>query len=128
MPTITLSQAAESLLLRRYNDERMAVTDETHAAYRELAAARFLYPASGFTRGAEANFHFTEEGWNRRDECRPVGRNWELALVGEVFQDQRRKPEPLGPGQRADGLVEDLMGEALAIILPQRKLSASDAS
>ena len=75
MPTIALSKAAETLLRRRDNRERVTVTDETRAAYRELADAGFLYPVSGFTSGAEASFRFTEEGWNRRDEYLPVGRN-----------------------------------------------------
>jgi hypothetical protein len=44
------------------------VDDGNREAYRELARAGIMYPVSTFTRGPEAYFRFTEDGWNRRDE------------------------------------------------------------
>ncbi len=68
MATITLSDAALALLRRRLTGERVAVTAENREAYRELAAARLMYPVSGFVSGPEASFRFTELGWHRREE------------------------------------------------------------
>jgi hypothetical protein len=69
MPTIALSAAADDLLRRLVlTDDRVEVTDETRPLYRELAAAGIMYPVSGMTRGPEANFRFTDEGWARRHE------------------------------------------------------------
>jgi hypothetical protein len=66
--TITLSEAALALLRLRVSGQRVEVTDATREAYRELAAARLMYPVSGFVSGPEAFFRFTELGWHRREE------------------------------------------------------------
>lgn len=63
-----LSESARELLRQRVTGRRVDVTDETREAYRELARAGLMYPISGFMRGPEANFRFTEDGWNRREE------------------------------------------------------------
>jgi hypothetical protein len=63
-----LSKAARNLLRRRANRESVDVTPDNLQAYRELAKAGVMEPLSGFMRGPEAVFHFTEEGWNRREE------------------------------------------------------------
>ena len=65
--TRVVSEAASVLLRRRFMGERVEVTPETKSAYRELVAAGFMYPVSGFTSGPEAHFRFTEEGWKRRE-------------------------------------------------------------
>jgi hypothetical protein len=74
--TITLSEAALALLSRLVlTDEDVGVSPDTKPLYRELAAAGIMYPVSGMTRGPEANFRFTDEGWTRRHEilARPAG-------------------------------------------------------
>ncbi len=63
-----LSEAALDLLRRRIAGQRVDVTDQTREAYRELARAGVMYPVSGFAHGPEANFRFSEDGWNRREE------------------------------------------------------------
>lgn len=71
-----LSDAALELYRRLvFTDDRVEVTPDTRALYRELAAAGIMYPVSGMTRGPEANFRFTHEGWARRHEilARPAG-------------------------------------------------------
>lgn len=73
---ITLSIAALDLLRRLVlTDDRIEVTPDNRPIYRELAAAGIMYPVSGMTRGPEANFRFTDEGWARRHEilAHPVG-------------------------------------------------------
>jgi hypothetical protein len=65
---LTLSDAAVAVLRRRIETKRSEVTPENIEAYRELARAGIMYPVSGFVHGPEANFRFTEEGWNRREE------------------------------------------------------------
>jgi hypothetical protein len=74
----TLDLSADALaLLRRLvlTDDRVEVTPDTKPLYQELAAAGIMYPVSGMTRGPEANFRFTDDGWNRRHEilARPAG-------------------------------------------------------
>jgi hypothetical protein len=66
METLSLSAEALSILRRRWTQEWVEVNDQTRPLYRELAAAGLMYPVSGFTRGPEANFRFTEEGWALR--------------------------------------------------------------
>jgi hypothetical protein len=62
-----LSQAARELVSRRLaGDDR--VTAENLEAYRELAAARIMYPVSTWAGGPESVFRFTPAGWERRDE------------------------------------------------------------
>lgn len=73
---ITLSEDALALLRRLVlTDDRVEVAADTRPLYRELAAAGIMYPVSGMTRGPEANFRFTDEGWARRHEilARPAG-------------------------------------------------------
>jgi hypothetical protein len=55
-------------LLRLASRDHVDVTPENLEAYRELARAGVMEPRSGFMRGPEAVFHFTEDGWNRRKE------------------------------------------------------------
>jgi hypothetical protein len=62
----TLSEAALTILRRRWAQEWVEVTEQTKPLYRELAAAGLMYPVSGFTHGPEANFRFTEAGWALR--------------------------------------------------------------
>jgi hypothetical protein len=59
------SDAARELLRRRLEGERVEVTPETMPAYRELAAAGIMFPVSGFASGTEADFRFTDQGWDR---------------------------------------------------------------
>jgi antitoxin (DNA-binding transcriptional repressor) of toxin-antitoxin stability system len=63
-----LSESARGLLRRLASGERVAVTDENRPAFRELAAARILYPVSTWAGGPEAVFRFTLLGWERREE------------------------------------------------------------
>ncbi len=64
----TLSEAALSLLHLCVSGPNPKVDDSNRESYRELARAGVMYPVSGFVSGPEANFRFTEDGWNRRDE------------------------------------------------------------
>ena len=62
-----LSKAARELLRRRLaGDDR--VTPENLEAYRELSAARIMYPVSTWAGGPESVFRFTVAGWERREE------------------------------------------------------------
>jgi hypothetical protein len=62
-----LSKAARELLRRRLaGDDR--VTPENLDAYRELSAARIMYPVSTWAGGPESVFRFTLAGWERREE------------------------------------------------------------
>jgi hypothetical protein len=62
-----LSEAAKELLRRRLaGDDR--VTSENLEAYRELSAARIMYPVSTWAGGPESVFRFTPAGWERREE------------------------------------------------------------
>ena len=69
MQTTTLSEAALSLLHACVTGEFQPRVDATNLeAYRELAGAGVMDPVSGFLRGPEAMFRFTEDGWNGRLE------------------------------------------------------------
>jgi hypothetical protein len=62
-----LSDGARQLLRRRLaGDDR--VTPENLKAYRELSAARIMYPVSTWAGGPESVFRFTLAGWERRKE------------------------------------------------------------
>ncbi len=62
-----LSEAARQLLRRRLaGDEE--VTDANRPLYRELVAARIMYPVSTWAGGPESAFRFTHAGWERREE------------------------------------------------------------
>jgi hypothetical protein len=65
---IRLSKAARDLLRRRANSERVDVTPGNLETYRELARAGIMEPFTGFMRGPEAVFRFTQRGWERREE------------------------------------------------------------
>jgi hypothetical protein len=58
-----LSTAAAALLRLRLAGERVAVTDENLALYRELAEAGLVEPLSTFLRGKEGNFRPTEAAY-----------------------------------------------------------------
>jgi hypothetical protein len=66
---LNLSESARELLrLLVLTGDRVGVTPETKPAYLELAAARIMFPVSGFATGPESSFRFTYWGWNRRDQ------------------------------------------------------------
>jgi hypothetical protein len=62
-----LSEAARELLRRRLAGDR-EVTDANRPLYRELVAARTMYPVSTWVGGPESVFRFTLAGWERREE------------------------------------------------------------
>ena len=62
-----LSEAARDLLHRRLAGDQ-EVTDANRPLYRELVAARIMYPVSTWAGGPESVFRFTSEGWERREE------------------------------------------------------------
>ncbi len=62
-----LSEAARELLRRRLAGDR-EVTDANRPLYRELVAARIMYPVSTWVGGSESVFRFTHAGWERRGE------------------------------------------------------------
>ena len=68
MPVVKLSRAARDVLRRRAAGEGVDVTPDSLEAYRELARAGIMEPFSGFMRGPEAVFRFTQLGWERREE------------------------------------------------------------
>lgn len=82
---IHLSKAARDLLRRRANRERVEVTPANLEAYRELARAGIMEPFSGFMRGPEAAFRFTQPGWERREEFQ---RPWfaPSAMLRRIFR------------------------------------------
>ena len=82
---IRLSQAARDLLRRRAKQERVEVTPANLEAYRELARAGIMEPFSGFMRGPEAVFRFTQSGWARREELQR-SRFAPSAMVRRIFR------------------------------------------
>ena len=62
-----LSEAAMELLRRRLAGDH-EVTDANRPLYRELVAARIMYPVSTWVSGPESVFRFTLAGWERREE------------------------------------------------------------
>jgi hypothetical protein len=68
MQTIALSEAAQAQMRLHMEQDGIRVDDANREAYRELARAGIMYPVSTFTRGPEAYFRFTDEGWDRREE------------------------------------------------------------
>ncbi|MFI5456353.1 MAG: hypothetical protein ACHRXM_12970 [Isosphaerales bacterium] len=84
MQTIKLSKDARNLL-RLASRQHVEVTPENLEAYRELARAGVMVPLSGFMRGPEAVFRFTEEGWNMREELqRPSRRFTPSAMLRRI--------------------------------------------
>jgi hypothetical protein len=67
-----LSEAARELLRRRLAGDR-EVTDANRPLYRELVAARIMYPVSTWVGGPESVFRFTFAGWERREEWIKAG-------------------------------------------------------
>jgi hypothetical protein len=63
-----LSNGARNLFRRRVAGEDVQVTPDNLKSYRELARAGVMEPFSGFMRGPEAVFRFTEDGWKMRQE------------------------------------------------------------
>ena len=57
-----------NLLRRLVEGELVEVMPTNKEAFREMARAGVIYPASGFVGGPEAIFRFTEQGWARREE------------------------------------------------------------
>jgi hypothetical protein len=93
MKPMELSTDARNLLRRRANGEQVDVTADTIEAYRELARAGVFEPFSGFMRGPEAVFRFTEEGWNMREVLqRPSSRFTPAAMLRKI----RRAFSPIG--------------------------------
>jgi hypothetical protein len=70
METITLSEAALSLLRRRLVGERIAVTEENRPLFRDLVAAGLMEPLSTFLHGKEGNYRPTEAAFELRDTGR----------------------------------------------------------
>jgi hypothetical protein len=60
MQTITLSEAALTLLRRRLAGEWVEVTDETRPFYRELVDAGLMIPLHSFARGRDGAYRLTE--------------------------------------------------------------------
>ena len=67
-----LSEAARELLRRRLAGD-LEVTDANRPLYRELVAARIMYPVSTWAGGPESVFRFTPAGWERREEWIKAG-------------------------------------------------------
>jgi hypothetical protein len=59
-----LSDAARELMRRRLAGDR-EVTSANRPLYRELVAARIMYPVSTWVGGPESVFRFTRAGWER---------------------------------------------------------------
>jgi hypothetical protein len=57
---ITVSDDAMALLRRRLTGERVAVTEETRRAYRELVDAGLMMPLHTMTGGDEGAYRLTE--------------------------------------------------------------------
>jgi hypothetical protein len=62
-----LSEAVRELLRRRLAGD-CEVSDANRPLYRELVAARIMYPVSTWVGGPEVAFRFTLAGWERREE------------------------------------------------------------
>ncbi len=87
MKAINLSDDARNLLRRRARGERVDVKPENLEDYRELAQAGVMEPVSGFMRGPEAVFRFTEQGWSMREELqRPFRRFTPSAMLRRIRQ------------------------------------------
>jgi hypothetical protein len=84
MQIVDLSKRARNLL-RLASCGHVEVTPDNLEAYRELARAGVMQPFSGFMRGPEAIFRFTEEGWNRREELQRL-RFAPSAMLRRIFR------------------------------------------
>jgi hypothetical protein len=67
MQTITLSEAASSLLRRRLTGERVNVTDETRPLYQELVESGMMIPLHTFALGRDSAYRLTEAACDIRD-------------------------------------------------------------
>ena len=56
-----LTEAAQSLLLRRLSGEHVGVTEANRPIYRELVAAGLMEPIATFVSGPEGHFRLTEK-------------------------------------------------------------------
>jgi hypothetical protein len=63
-----LSESGRGLLRRIASGDRVEITDQNRAAFRELAAARIIYLRHTFAKGDESGYRFTYWGWQRRFE------------------------------------------------------------
>ena len=88
-----LSQAARDVLRRRAAGEVVDVTADTLEAYRELARAGVMYSVSGFLRGPEAAFRFTEAGWAWKDKLQRLPRR---LTPSAIVRRIRRALSPIG--------------------------------
>jgi hypothetical protein len=59
MQTITLSEAASTLLRRRLTGERVNVTDETRPLYQELVESGMMIPLHTFALGRDSAYRLT---------------------------------------------------------------------
>lgn len=84
MSTLKLSKKARNVLSEA-SREYVAVTPDNLDAYRELTKAGLMEPFSGFMRGPEATFRFTQEGWHRREEFQ-CSRLTPLAILRRIFR------------------------------------------
>jgi hypothetical protein len=85
MQTEKLSKDAMKLLRRCALGEHIEVTPDNLEAYRELARAGVMEPFSGFMRGPEAVFRFTQEGWDKRERFQPR-RFTPSAMLRRIFR------------------------------------------
>jgi hypothetical protein len=60
MQTVTLSEAARTLLRRHLAGEWVEVTDETRPLYRELVDAGLMIALHSFARGRDGAYRLTE--------------------------------------------------------------------
>jgi hypothetical protein len=67
MQTVSLSEAALTLLRRRLAAEWVAVTEENRPLYRELVEAGLMYPVSTFLHGKEGYYRPTDAACDLRD-------------------------------------------------------------
>ena len=95
METTNFSEAALFLLRRLVAGERVEVTPDVKEAYRELARAGVMYPASGFVGGPEAIFRFTEEGWARRETILASAQRRRFS-ASAIVRRMRRAFSPMG--------------------------------
>jgi hypothetical protein len=84
---IRLSKPARKLL-HLASQAHVEVTPDNLEAYCELARSGIMVPLSGFLRGPEAVFRFTQEGWNRREELQlPPWRRTLSAMLRRIFPE-----------------------------------------
>jgi hypothetical protein len=65
MQTVTLSEAALTLLRRRLAGERVEITDENRPLYQELVGGGMMIPLHSFARGSEGAYRLVEDAFER---------------------------------------------------------------